>query len=115
MLLGIDAYKDSSVLFLQAFQTQRRTLHGSHLFRALHALPFFDVLLGATAAQAKLAVQLANRNTGVLDILGHASTLHKAFARQALLPVTRVHPPTLLFTVEVQVSHHLADLNTHRE
>jgi hypothetical protein len=70
-----------SVLFLQAFQTQNRTLHGGHLFWALHALPFFDVVPGSNTAQAQFAVQLANRNTGIFDILGHASTPRKAFAR----------------------------------
>jgi hypothetical protein len=70
-----------SILFLQAFQTLSSSLHRSHLFWPFHALPFFDVLLGTTTAQAQLTIQLANGNTGVFDILGHASTPSKAFAR----------------------------------
>ena len=42
----------SIVLFLQAFQAQGRALYSGHLFWTLHPLPFSDVFLGATAANA---------------------------------------------------------------
>ena len=61
------------VLFLQAFQAQGRPLYRGHFFWTLHSFPFFDVFLGATAADAQFAVQLANRDTGIFDVLGHCS------------------------------------------
>lgn len=61
------------VLFLQASQTQGRALYSGHFFWTLHSFPFSDVFFGATAADAKFAVQLANRDTGIFDVLGHCS------------------------------------------
>lgn len=68
------------VLFLQAFQSQGRALYSGHFFWTLHSFPFSDVFLGATAADAQFAVQLANRNTGIFDVLGHCSIPRRTYA-----------------------------------
>ena len=68
------------VLFLQAFQTQGRALYSGHFFWTLHSFPFSDVFPGATAANAQFAVQLANRNTGIFDVLGHCSIPRRTYA-----------------------------------
>ena len=68
------------VLFLQAFQAQGRPLYRGHFFWTLHSFPFFDVFLGATAADAQFAVQLANRDTGIFDVLGHCSIPRRTYA-----------------------------------
>ncbi|MNY80883.1 hypothetical protein D3C86_2221410 [compost metagenome] len=41
--------------FFQAFHPLGGALHGSHFFRAFHALPFADVVFAAAAAQAQVA------------------------------------------------------------
>ena len=73
------------VLFLQAFQTQGRALYSGHFFWTLHSFPFSDVFLGATAADAQFAVQLANRSTRILDVLGHWSIPRRTYANYGLI------------------------------
>lgn len=68
------------VLFLKALQTQGRALYSGHFFWTLHSFPFSDVFLGATAANAQFAVQLANRNTGIFDVLCHCSIPRRTYA-----------------------------------
>ena len=54
-------------------------LRGGHLLGPFHAPPFADFLARAPAADAQLAIELAQRYAGVFNVLGHACPL--PFAR----------------------------------
>ena len=83
------------VLFLQAFQTQGRALYSGHFFWTLHSLPFSDVFLGATAADAQFTVQLANRNTGIFDVLGHCSIPRRTYACYGFIAMLERRPDSV--------------------
>ena len=97
--------------FLQPLQPQTRPLHRRHFFRTLHAFPFSDVVLGAATTDTQLTAQLANGNTRIFDILGHASTPCGALGRQALLPVAGIGALTLLFRIKLHMGRYRADEN----
>lgn len=97
--------------FLKPFQPQTRPLHRRHFFRALHAFPFSDVVLGAATTDTQFTAQLANGNTRIFDILGHVSTPRRALRRQALLPVARIGALTLFFRIKLHMGRYRADEN----
>lgn len=97
--------------FLQPLQPQTRPLHRRHFFRALHAFPFSDVVLGAATTDTQFTAQLANGNTRIFDILGHVSTPRRALGRQALLPVAGIGALTLFFRIKLHMGRYRADEN----
>lgn len=96
---------------LKPLQPQTRPLRRRHFFRALHALPFSDVVLGAATTDTQLTAQLANGNTRIFDILGHVSIPRRALGRQALLPVAGIGALTLFFRIELHMGRYRVDAN----
>lgn len=70
----------SPALFLQALHALCSSLHGGHLLRPLHALPFTNVILGAPTTDAQVATELADRNARVFDVLGHINLVGRICA-----------------------------------
>lgn len=70
-LLGNKVAHFFPLCFPQRFQTNIRSLHGGHFFRPFHALPFSDVFLATPATHTQITTELAHRDAGVFDFLGH--------------------------------------------
>jgi len=101
----------STLPFLKPLQPHTRPLRRRHFFRALHAFPLSDVVLGATTTDTQFTTELANGNTRIFDILGHGSTSRRALGRQALLPVAAIGALTLLFRIKLHMGRDRADEN----